>query len=119
MDYFRWRQVDCHINNLYNTVFWMLVQGHGLPHREVEEILARTRSAEKNEMLFKEGVNYNEVPEVFRRGTILRVGIDGAAKERSLVESHADMLKDAFWEGLLEAPVSKKAAKRMLHKELK
>ena len=25
-DYLSWRQVDCHINNLYNTVFWALVQ---------------------------------------------------------------------------------------------
>ena len=24
MDYFAWRQVDCHINNLYNTCFWGL-----------------------------------------------------------------------------------------------
>ena len=25
-DYLSWRQADCHINNLYNTVFWTLVQ---------------------------------------------------------------------------------------------
>ena len=25
-DYFAWRQVDCHINNLYNTCFWKLVE---------------------------------------------------------------------------------------------
>ena len=25
-DYMRWRQVDCHINNLFNTTFWALVQ---------------------------------------------------------------------------------------------
>lgn len=25
-DYLSWRQADCHINNLYNTVFWALVQ---------------------------------------------------------------------------------------------
>jgi tRNA(His) guanylyltransferase len=24
VDYFNWRQCDCHINNLYNTVFWTL-----------------------------------------------------------------------------------------------
>lgn len=24
--YLSWRQVDCHINNLYNTTFWALVQ---------------------------------------------------------------------------------------------
>lgn len=26
-DYFAWRQVDCHINNLYNYCFWLLVNG--------------------------------------------------------------------------------------------
>lgn len=25
-DYLSWRQVDCHVNNLYNTCFWKLVQ---------------------------------------------------------------------------------------------
>ena len=25
-DYFSWRYVDCHINDLYNTTFWALVQ---------------------------------------------------------------------------------------------
>jgi tRNA(His) guanylyltransferase len=29
-DYFRWRYVDCHVNNLYNTVFWALVDVGGL-----------------------------------------------------------------------------------------
>ena len=26
-DYFAWRQVDCHVNCLYNTVFWAMVKG--------------------------------------------------------------------------------------------
>ncbi|ORX73586.1 tRNAHis guanylyltransferase [Linderina pennispora] len=26
-DYLCWRQVDCHINNMYNTCFWTLVKG--------------------------------------------------------------------------------------------
>ena len=33
-DYFRWRQVDCHINNLYNTVFWEMV-GSGKSNQQV------------------------------------------------------------------------------------
>lgn len=38
-DYLSWRQADCHINNLYNTCFWQLVQKDGLSPRESEEIL--------------------------------------------------------------------------------
>lgn len=46
-DYFRWRQVDCHINNLYNTVFWCMV-GKGMENRQVEKILKDTNSGKKN-----------------------------------------------------------------------
>jgi len=38
-DYLSWRQVDCHINNLYNTSFWMLVLRGGLSTKEAEERL--------------------------------------------------------------------------------
>lgn len=38
-DYLSWRQVDCHINNLYNTTFWALVQKGGLTNSEVSENL--------------------------------------------------------------------------------
>ena len=32
--YLSWRQVDCHINNLYNTTFWALVQRGNLSRDE-------------------------------------------------------------------------------------
>lgn len=35
IDYLCWRQVDCHINNLYNTTFWTLIQKGGLTNTEV------------------------------------------------------------------------------------
>lgn len=38
-DYLAWRQVDCHINNLYNTSFWTLVEKGGLTGAEAEEQL--------------------------------------------------------------------------------
>jgi len=70
-DYFRWRQVDCHINNLYNTVFWCMVK-KGIANTEVEKILKDTNSGKKNEILFSEfGINYNNIEEIYRRGTFL------------------------------------------------
>ena len=42
-DYLSWRQVDCHINNLYNTVFWALVQKAGMTNNE-----AQVRKPEKD-----------------------------------------------------------------------
>jgi tRNA(His) guanylyltransferase len=38
-DYLSWRQVDCHINNLYNTCFWALVERAGHSQRQAEKIL--------------------------------------------------------------------------------
>ena len=35
-DYFAWRQVDTHINNLYNTAFWALVLKGGLSRQEAD-----------------------------------------------------------------------------------
>jgi tRNA(His) guanylyltransferase len=35
-DYLAWRQVDCHINNLYNTCFWTLVKS-GVSRNEAEK----------------------------------------------------------------------------------
>jgi tRNA(His) guanylyltransferase len=38
-DYLSWRQADCHINNLYNTTFWSLIQLGGLDNQAAEEKL--------------------------------------------------------------------------------
>ena len=38
-DYLSWRQADCHINNLYNTCFWSLVQQGGKTEQEAEQLL--------------------------------------------------------------------------------
>lgn len=71
IDYFRWRQADCHINNLYNTVFWALVQS-GVSEAETHRQLKGTTSAVKNEMLFRDfGINYNTLPETFKKGAVL------------------------------------------------
>jgi len=71
-DYLSWRQVDCHINNLYNTVFWALVQQGGLSNHDAQERLKGTFANDKNEILFSEfGVNYNKESEQFRKGTTL------------------------------------------------
>ena len=39
-DYISWRQVDCHINNLFNTTFWALIQLGGQDPKEAEKTLA-------------------------------------------------------------------------------
>jgi len=71
-DYLSWRQVDCHINNLYNTVFWALVQQGNLSNHEAQERLKGSVSGDKNEILFSEfNINYNNEPEQFKKGTTI------------------------------------------------
>ncbi|KAI1103584.1 tRNA guanylyltransferase [Jackrogersella minutella] len=71
-DYMSWRQVDCHINNLYNTTFWSLVQLGGMNHKDAEKFLSGSLAADKNEILFaKFKINYNNEPEVFKKGSVV------------------------------------------------
>jgi len=71
-DYMSWRQVDCHINNLYNTTFWALIQKGGLDAKSAEKELAGSLAADKNEILFsKFGINYNNEPEIYKKGSVV------------------------------------------------
>ncbi|GAB7355155.1 hypothetical protein MBLNU459_g5725t2 [Dothideomycetes sp. NU459] len=71
-DYLSWRQADCHINNLYNTTFWSMVQRGGMSGTAAELALKGTVSGDKNEILFSQfGINYNNEPEVYRKGSVV------------------------------------------------
>jgi tRNA(His) guanylyltransferase len=109
-DYFKWRGVDsksvhhsketkltfrsAHINNLYNTTFWALVQQGKMSAKEAHQELSvssdrtslslgtdrhitiqGTFAKDKHEILFKRfEINYNQLPEQFRRGsTVVRI----------------------------------------------
>ncbi|KAK4879237.1 hypothetical protein RN001_007383 [Aquatica leii] len=101
-DYLSWRQVDTHINNLYNTTFWNLVQKGNLTNREAQERLSGTLSSDKNEILFSEfGVNYNNEPVMFRKGTILlrkKITNPNNDKLRQVIfPLHEDLVHNKFW----------------------
>lgn len=99
-DYLSWRQADVHINNLYNTCFWNLVLKKGLTNQEAEERLKGTLSADKNELLFSEfGINYNDLPPIFKKGTILmtkQIEVSGK-KKKVVVPIYDDLIKEKFW----------------------
>ncbi|KAI9431115.1 tRNAHis guanylyltransferase-domain-containing protein [Lactarius indigo] len=65
-DYFSWRQADTHVNNLYNTTFWALVQQGGQTTKEAHETLSRTISCFRDS-----GINYNDLPRQFRKGSTI------------------------------------------------
>ncbi|PNS19446.1 hypothetical protein CAC42_7290 [Sphaceloma murrayae] len=100
-DYLSWRQADCHINNLYNTTFWAMVQQGGQSPTEAELELKGTLSADKNEILFSRfGINYNKEPQVFKKGTVIYRDLS----------TTASTLEDARSE--LEKPTSKTQAEK-------
>ncbi|KAJ5294856.1 hypothetical protein N7508_009677 [Penicillium antarcticum] len=71
-DYMSWRQVDCHINNLYNTTFWTMVLQGGMNNTDAELELKGTVSADKNEILFgRFGINYNNEEEIYKKGSVV------------------------------------------------
>lgn len=107
-DYLSWRQADCHINNLYNTVFWTLVQKGGMTTNAAQEKLKGTLSGEKNEILFSQfGINYNNEPAQFKKGTTIikkKVEVpcdsgESATKLRTkTVLLDCDIIGDDFWD---------------------
>lgn len=103
-DYLSWRQADTHINNLYNTTFWKLVLDGGRTNTEAQQDLSGTFSNDKNEILFQQfGVNYNNLPEMYRKGTILvrktvEVPILNGKRSQIIVPLFIDLIRDRFWE---------------------
>ncbi|KAH7928112.1 tRNAHis guanylyltransferase [Leucogyrophana mollusca] len=118
-DYFAWRQADTHINNLYNTVFWALVQQGMQSTTEAHANLRGTVSAMKHEILYSRfNVNYNDLSARFRKGSVVvREEIsppsepkaqNSSAEKPSRVKKkvkirthveilHCDIIGDEFW----------------------
>ncbi|KAF9971782.1 tRNA-His guanylyltransferase [Actinomortierella ambigua] len=105
-DYFAWRQADTHINNLYNTSFWALVEQGGLSPKDAEIRLSGTDSKDKNEMLFTEfNINYAKLPAMFRKGsTLLR---EMVAKPPKTESTKDESPKDETTEAAAQAVDSK------------
>ncbi|KAJ3824270.1 tRNAHis guanylyltransferase-domain-containing protein [Lentinula raphanica] len=125
-DYFAWRQADTHINNLYNTVFWALVQQGGQTTTEAHATLRGTISKDKHEILFSRfEINYDKIDPRYRKGSVLvRVetpeapALDSSAqvdvlstipddsskrKKARAVRTHlellhCDLIRDEFWD---------------------
>lgn len=96
-DYFAWRQVDTHVNNLYNTVFWALVQQGGKSTTEAHAALKGTVSATKHEILFQQfQINYNDISSRFKKGTVVVAGPPKAKEGYEVL--HCDIIGDEFWD---------------------
>lgn len=67
VDYFRWRAEDAHRNALNAHCYWLL-RGQGLIAREADARIAGLSIAAKNELLFQQGINVNDLPAWQKRG---------------------------------------------------
>ena len=67
VDYFSWRQSDATRCALNGWCYWTLRKA-GLSRRAATSRLHGATTADKNELLFEHGVNFNEVPAWQRRG---------------------------------------------------
>lgn len=67
VDYFRWRSEDAHRNALNAHCYWLL-RGQGQSAKVAAAATAGRSVADKNEMLFQYGVNFNDLPAWQKRG---------------------------------------------------
>ena len=68
VDYFRWRNEDAARNALNAHCYWLL-RGQGRNEREATVALAGRSVADKNELLFQNGINFNDLPAWQKRGS--------------------------------------------------
>jgi tRNA(His) guanylyltransferase len=68
VDYFRWRNEDAHRNALNAHGYWLL-RKKGQTVSEATAAMKGLSVAEKNELLFQNGVNFNDLPLWQKRGS--------------------------------------------------
>jgi tRNA(His) guanylyltransferase len=67
LDYFRWRNEDAHRNSLNAYCYWKM-RDHGKTKVEATKTLEGMSVSDKNELLFKMGINFNDIPVWQKRG---------------------------------------------------
>lgn len=68
VDYFRWRAEDAHRNALNSHCYWMR-RKQGEPAKQADAALRGMSVSDKNEMLFQNGINFNDLPTWQKRGS--------------------------------------------------
>lgn len=67
IDYFRWRNEDAHRNALNAYCYWKLRQDN-YSKGEATKRIEKISTADKNELLFTYGINFNNIPNWQKRG---------------------------------------------------
>lgn len=129
VDYFRWRNEDAFRNALNAHCYWKL-RGDGISQTTATERIKGISTADKNELLFGYGINFNELPpwqkrgigiywqDVSRIGTNPVTGQEQLSERRELVIDYELPMKEAysnFIMNLLEDSESRQSKKQ--HKQ--
>ena len=113
LDYFRWRQAEAASNALHGWCYWTL-RKTSKNAAEATRLLKGQSAADQNELLFRQGINFNELPRWQRRGVGLywehfeKEGIDprtgeAAAAIRRRIKTDRELpMKDEYGRMLLE-----------------
>lgn len=107
VNYFRWRHEDAFKNALGAHSYWKL-RDNGMTVKEATKQLHGTSVAQKNELLFQNGINFNTLPNWQKRGigiyweTYLKIGVNPMNNQpinsfrRSLKVDYDLPIKDAY-----------------------
>jgi len=69
VDYFRWRQADAVRNGLNIFVYWTL-RHEGMTKSQATRLLHGATTSDKNELLYKRNINWNNVDPTYKRGKV-------------------------------------------------
>lgn len=67
IDYFRWRQEDAQRNSINAYCYWLL-RADGFSASQAQQQISGISNAQKNELLFNHGINFNDLPSWQKRG---------------------------------------------------
>jgi len=70
VDYFIWRHNDALRNSLYTHAYWALRASGESQRAATKQLLGQPRSGQ-NEILFRLGINFNDVPDWTKRGSMV------------------------------------------------
>ena len=90
-EYLCWRQADSHINCFYNYTLNTIINDGKMDGPAATEFLKGKEAQEKYQILREHGIEYNELPLVHRRGTVL-LNI-----QNTIIETTDDMIQESFW----------------------
>ncbi|GAB3262801.1 tRNA(His) guanylyltransferase Thg1 family protein [Chitinimonas naiadis] len=111
-DYFAWRNEDAARNALNAHCYWTLRKQDMAPDAAAKR-LARLNVAEKNELLFQHGVNFNDLPswqkrgvgvywkQVEKQGFNLKDGIPTVTSRRQLTVDHELPMREQYRDFIL------------------